>query len=181
MFIKLRSCAAGKHVHEQVFTGPDKDHLALAGNLRFELGEWQLFGTALMFGASRMHGGQLEVVTEGDDRVVVHFHEQETQTAPGTTDESWADLARSTRDALALLGYPIGDRCLPDEPDPCGATFAQHTAAHLGKIGAAAAHHAAHLGARFDTLISAVYRDAETEFSSGHFCDVEGGPACGLR
>ena len=67
--IKLRSKRSGPHVHEDVFVGPDKDHMGLAGRLTFSVGEWQLFGAALKLGASKT-GGQLEVVFEGDREVV---------------------------------------------------------------------------------------------------------------
>lgn len=61
-------------------------------------------------------------------------------------DADWADVARSTREALALLGHPIDSRCLPDEPDPCGGTFALHAVAHFGVITAVIEHQLAHLG-----------------------------------
>lgn len=67
--LKLKSRRAGKLVREQVFIGPDADHLALAGILMFEVGEWQLFGAALLAGARQTHG-QFVVVTEGDEAVV---------------------------------------------------------------------------------------------------------------
>ena len=60
MIIKLRSERRGAHVHERVFVGPDTDHLALAGVLIFDLGQWQAFGAALGLGASRMHGQDIE-------------------------------------------------------------------------------------------------------------------------
>lgn len=63
------------------------------------------------------------------------------------TDESWAEVARSTREALALLGRPIEPRCLPDEADPCGATFALHAMAHLATIKAICDHQLYHLHA----------------------------------
>ena len=69
MIIKLRSERRGAHVHERVFVGPDSDHLALAGVLIFNVGEWQAFGAALGLGASQTHG-QVKVVFEGDEQVV---------------------------------------------------------------------------------------------------------------
>ena len=69
MIIKLRSERRGAHVHERVFVGPDTDHLALAGVLIFDLGQWQAFGAALGLGASRMHG-QVKIVFEGSEEVV---------------------------------------------------------------------------------------------------------------
>lgn len=62
------------------------------------------------------------------------------------SDEEWASVARGARDALDLLGYHVEPRCLPDEPDPCGGTFAQHAMAALGTIKAVADHHLGHLG-----------------------------------
>jgi hypothetical protein len=59
--------------------------------------------------------------------------------------ESWAQVARDTRDALALLGRPIEDRCLPDEASPCGGDFAEHALAHLLAIKAVCDHQLAHL------------------------------------
>lgn len=61
-------------------------------------------------------------------------------------DADWADAARSSREALALLGWPIDDKCLPDETAPCGAGFALHAAAHFGTITAVIEHQMAHLG-----------------------------------
>lgn len=62
-------------------------------------------------------------------------------------DESWAPVARSTREAMVLLGYRITTRCLPDEPEPCGGNYAQHAAAHLASIRALVDHQLQHLGA----------------------------------
>lgn len=59
---------------------------------------------------------------------------------PAAIDDSWAELARATRDALDLLGHPIRTFCLPDELNPCGASFSQHAAAHFGLMQAIAAH-----------------------------------------
>ena len=69
MIIKLRSERRGEHVHERVFVGPDEDHLALAGTLVFDVGQWQEFGAALMLGAAQMHGNL--VVSSPDDMEVV--------------------------------------------------------------------------------------------------------------
>ena len=69
MIIKLRSERRGAHVHERVFVGPDTDHLALAGVLIFDVGEWQAFGAALGLGALQMRG-QVRIVFEGDEEVV---------------------------------------------------------------------------------------------------------------
>ncbi|MGH3222570.1 MAG: hypothetical protein ACRDPY_28390 [Streptosporangiaceae bacterium] len=63
------------------------------------------------------------------------------------SDQNWAGLAHASRDALGLLGYGITPRCLPDEPEACGGTFAEHVAAHLAALKAVADHHLTHLGA----------------------------------
>ena len=68
MVFKLKSKRRGDHVHEQVFVGPDVDHLALVGTLVFRIGEWQEFGAALGLGAERMHG--MKVVFVGSEAVV---------------------------------------------------------------------------------------------------------------
>ena len=61
-------------------------------------------------------------------------------------DESWAKLARNSREALRLLGYDVEPVCLPGEADPCGGSFAQHAMANLGALKAVADHHLWHLG-----------------------------------
>lgn len=61
-------------------------------------------------------------------------------------DTDWADLARSSRSALSLLGYRLDSECLPGEPDECGGSFAAHAAVHLVSIRAVANHHLNHLG-----------------------------------
>jgi hypothetical protein len=63
------------------------------------------------------------------------------------TDRSWASVARETREALSLLGWPIIARCLPGEQDECGHGFAAHTVAHLATLMAVAEHQLDHLGA----------------------------------
>ncbi len=72
MIVKLKSERKGGHVHERVFVGPDEGHLALAGKLVFDIGQWQAFGAALLLGASKMHGN-VKVLTEGDEQVVGGF------------------------------------------------------------------------------------------------------------
>lgn len=71
-------------------------------------------------------------------------------------DESWAPVARSTREALALLGYRITARCLPDEPGHCGGGYAQHAAAHLASIKAIVDHQLQHLGAP-EGMVAKIY------------------------
>ena len=87
-------------------------------------------------------------------------------------DEAWADLARASRQALALLGYRIEARCLPGETSPCGGTFAGHTAAHLGVLRAIADHQAAHLGPDYATFIDAVREKALAELNGHKFCQL---------
>ena len=67
-------------------------------------------------------------------------------------DGSWAPVARSSREALRLLGYDIGAFCLPDEPEACGGGFSTHAAAHLATLQAVADHQLAHLGPRFQKI-----------------------------
>ena len=69
MTIKLKSEQKGDHIHERVYVGTDRDHLALAGELVFRVGEWQLFGCALLLGAGQMRG-HLEVITEGEPHAI---------------------------------------------------------------------------------------------------------------
>lgn len=67
-------------------------------------------------------------------------------------DGKWAEYARVTRDAAALLGYRVDDRCLPDEKEPCGGTFGQHAMANLAVIKAVCDHQLLHLGAPPETV-----------------------------
>lgn len=92
--------------------------------------------------------------------------------AERTIDDSWADLARASRQALALLGYPIGPSCLPGETSPCGGTFADHAAAHLGVLHAIADHQAAHLGPDHVPFIDAVREKALAELNGHKFCQL---------
>lgn len=61
-------------------------------------------------------------------------------------DDAWQPLAERSREALRLLGYDVAVLCMPGEPEPCGGSFAQHTAAHMAAIKAVTDHHLAHLG-----------------------------------
>lgn len=88
-------------------------------------------------------------------------------------DVRWAGIARITRQALGLLGYSIRDTCLPDEPDPCGAGFAAHAAAHLGAIKAVADHQLAHLGAGLAGVASQVYDGTAVDLAG---CNPQGSP-----
>ena len=73
------------------------------------------------------------------------------------SDQQWKPLAVSSREALSQLGYTVGVCCLPDELDPCGGSFAEHTVAHLAALMAVADHHLAHLGAPAE-MIDDIYR-----------------------
>lgn len=53
MHIKLRDELCGEYIHTRVFMGPDKDRLSLTGTLVMRIGEWQLFGAALLRGAKQ--------------------------------------------------------------------------------------------------------------------------------
>ena len=56
MIIRLRDERLGEHIHTRVLIGEDEDHLARSGRLVFRIGEWQLFGAALLLGASQTKG-----------------------------------------------------------------------------------------------------------------------------
>jgi len=55
-------------------------------------------------------------------------------------DATWAPLARATREACSLLGWPVLARCMPGEATECGHGFAQHTVAHLATLIGIAEH-----------------------------------------
>lgn len=59
-------------------------------------------------------------------------------------DREWEVAATGSREALACLGYRIGPRCLPGEPDDCGGTYAEHAGAHLCALIAVAEHQLQH-------------------------------------
>ena len=90
------------------------------------------------------------------------------------SDQSWAEVARATRDALALLGRPITPRCLPGEPDACGASFAQHACAHLATISAIADHQLWHLGPDLGPMYDGIYQEQHDLLI--HDCMTEGTP-----
>lgn len=81
------------------------------------------------------------------------------------TDESWAQIARDTREALATLGRPIEPRCLPDESDPCGGTFATHAMAHFATIKAICDHQLGHLGPAFNDAHGEIYWHVRNELA----------------
>jgi hypothetical protein len=89
------------------------------------------------------------------------------------TDANWRQLAESSRQALALLGYTIGPACLPGESDPCGATCAEHVAAQLAALKAVADHHLAHLGVElvapiYGPTYESITDDLARDCSNGH-------------
>lgn len=84
-------------------------------------------------------------------------------------DQAWAEYARASRDALAILGYP-GPRCLPDEAAPCGGSYTQHATAYLATIKAVCDHQLKHLGPPFATMHGQIYWEKRAELESGHGC-----------
>jgi len=85
-------------------------------------------------------------------------------------DENWAEVARASRGALALLGRPVGPRCLPGEPDWCGGSFAQHAGAQLAALKAVADHQLSHLGPPA-AMITEIYAHELAELES-RCCDA---------
>jgi hypothetical protein len=83
----------------------------------------------------------------------------------GVDDTTCAPLAHATREALALIGYDITVRCLPDESGACGGTFAQHTAAHLATMRAVVDHHVSHLGPAWRPMMEEIQADAAEKVS----------------
>lgn len=82
MKIKLQSKRLGHHVHTEVFVGPDWDHLALSGTLIMHVGEWQLFGAAMLLATDETAiGRDLEVKVEGDEQVVMPDEKEQRQQA----------------------------------------------------------------------------------------------------
>lgn len=64
MIIKLRSEKLGEHIHDTIFMGEQEGSLASVGKLIMRMGEWQIFGAALLLGAERTKG-HLTVKLEG--------------------------------------------------------------------------------------------------------------------
>jgi len=77
MRVKIVSEAKGEHVHMTVRAGENEGSLGLCGLLVMRVGEWQLFGAALLLGAQRMCG-HLQVELPGQDSVVRALVEQST-------------------------------------------------------------------------------------------------------
>lgn len=84
------------------------------------------------------------------------------------TDESWAQVARDIRDALSALGRDIGSRCLPDEDQACGGTFAQHAAAYFATIAAIVDHQMDHLGPAFNDMFTEIRGHELAELQGAH-------------
>jgi hypothetical protein len=81
--------------------------------------------------------------------------------------EAWAAVARASRDALALLGYVVGPRCLPDEAEPCGGSFALHACANLAALKAVADHQLMHLGPGMNPVQGEIYLEVRGELETG--------------
>ena len=77
--IKLRCAWTGGHVEERVFVGWDEDHLALAGTLMLDIGQYQEFGACLLLGADRMNEGyhRVTVQTEAEPSLQAVLHSGE--------------------------------------------------------------------------------------------------------
>ncbi|MCU0913001.1 MAG: hypothetical protein MUC88_00385 [Planctomycetes bacterium] len=73
--IRIESEAKGGHVHMRVRAGETPGQLALCGLVIMTVGEWQLFGAALLLGAERMCG-HLGVELPDQDVVVKALVEQ---------------------------------------------------------------------------------------------------------
>ena len=84
-------------------------------------------------------------------------------------DLTWRGLAESSKGALALLGYPTPP-CLPHDPEPCGANYAEHATAQLAALAAVVDHHLIHLGA--PELAAATYSSVVADLHAG--CDLHG-------
>ena len=69
MIIRLRDERKGPYIHSRVFMGEDEDHLKLTGKLVMDIGEWQLFGAALLMGAQQTKG-HLIVQLPDDQKIV---------------------------------------------------------------------------------------------------------------
>lgn len=89
---------------------------------------------------------------------------------PETIDQQWAGMARATRAALHQLGWGT-PYCLPDEPEACGGSYAEHTAAHLAALKAVADHHLAHLAPRAQ-LVDEIYLRTGAELHGRSDCQL---------
>jgi len=82
MIIKLVSQKKGQHIRQRVLVGKDEKHLTLAGNLILKIGEWQIFGAALLLGATKMQG-VLKVLTNEEEIKKVFAAEAKRRTGRG--------------------------------------------------------------------------------------------------
>lgn len=82
----------------------------------------------------------------------------------------WRPVAEATRETLAQLGYPV-PACLPGEPEECGGTDAEHTAANLGALRAVVEHRITHLGPEALPLVEDVAGRIRAELAAGPRCD----------
>lgn len=65
MHVIIKAELAGEHVHAHMFIAPSKSQTpAHNGKLVMSIGEWQLFGAALLMAADKMHG-QMTVEIRG--------------------------------------------------------------------------------------------------------------------
>jgi hypothetical protein len=62
-------------------------------------------------------------------------------------ERKWAEVGRSTRGALLLLGYPEMPECMPGEAHACGAPAQLHALAYLATLRAVVDHQLDHCGA----------------------------------
>lgn len=100
MHVKLRGNVMGDgRIRETVFVGPSPHVLQNAGTLVLNVGEWQLFGAALMLGAGRTNGDL--AVESNDDEVIAALNEQQRPwsewpvgtVARDTTGAAWVRVA----------------------------------------------------------------------------------------
>lgn len=82
----------------------------------------------------------------------------------------WRQVAEATREALALLGYPVPD-CLPGEPGACGGSDAEHAAANLGALRAVVEHRITHLGPEAGPLVDGAAIGVRDQLTAGPACD----------
>ena len=88
-------------------------------------------------------------------------------------DRGWEQLARDTRQALALLGHLVPD-CLPGEPDACGGSFAEHTLAHYAALKAVIEHRIAHLGPGSEPMVEEIHHATRTVLLAEDDCGQPG-------
>ena len=70
MVIKLKPRVVGDVIKETVLIGVDEEHLEVSGELSYNsLGDWQLFGCALLIGADGMRG-QVRVLNHESEEFI---------------------------------------------------------------------------------------------------------------